>query len=72
MTDIKSAEVWLSTEQFWSCRSPQNSSGAVVVLRTVLELLSQTQLQRSAEHLKQLRLDLNIRSLHQLVCVITV
>ena len=43
-----------------------------MVHRTVLELLSQTELQRSAEHLKQLRLDLNIRCFHQLVCVITV
>ena len=35
----------------------------MVVHRTVLELHSQTELQRSAEQLKQLRLDLNIRSL---------
>ena len=41
--------------------------GSVVVHRTVLELLSQTELQRSAEQLKQLRLDLNIRCFHQLV-----
>ena len=33
-----------------------------------LELHSKTELQRSAEQLKQLRLDLNIRCLHQLVC----
>ena len=44
------------------------SQWSVVVHRTVLELHSQTELQRSAEQLKHLRLDLNIRSLHQLVC----
>ena len=36
--------------------------------KTFLELHRKTELQHSAEQLKQLRLDLNIRSLHQLVC----
>ena len=37
-------------------------------MKTVLELHSKTELQRSAEQLKQLRLDLNIKCLHQLGC----